>query len=180
MGVMRIVGGQFRGKLLHSPHDRGVRPTSDRTREALFNILEHDTGIRERRFLDLFCGTGAVGLEAYSRAAAEVWLMDRDLTVAARNVEAFGNPPTVFLRRRNLPTMARPPARFDIVFLDPPYQSDLVEPALGQLRQGWLAEDCRLVIELSSKTPFAPPTGFVLEQERRYGAAKLVFLSCRC
>src|SRR5918995_4810591 len=102
---MRIIAGQYRGRRLSSPAGRDVRPTSDRAREALFNILEHGhPPVRGARFLDLFCGTGAVGLEALSRGAAEVVLVESDadaLKVADANLARLGAPKHARLLRRD-------------------------------------------------------------------------------
>ncbi len=176
MNKMRIIGGQCRGKRLASPPDHSVRPTSERAREALFNIFEHAGVIADARFLDLFCGTGAVGLEAFSRGAGEVWLIDEDVALANANVEAFGRPDAVQVRRMNATSLARPPCRFDVVFMDPPYRSGLAAPALKALDRGWLADDALVVVELAAKEVLDLPNSYDLEQDRRYGAARLAFL----
>lgn len=173
---MRIIGGRHRGRRLRSPADRSIRPTSERTREALFDRLESAGQVRGARFLDLFCGTGAVGLEAWSRGAETVWLIDRDTALASANVEALGRPENVRVSRVDAARLGAPPCRFDAVFLDPPYQSGLAMPALMQLAQGWLADEAVLVLETAAKEPLDLPPAFEIEQERRYGAAKLVFL----
>ena len=176
MNNMRIIGGLFRGKRLSSPLDRSVRPTSERAREALFNVFDHAGLIADARFLDLFCGTGAVGLEAFSRGAGEVWLIDRDTTLARANIEALGRPKTVQARRMDASSLKAPPCRFDVVFMDPPYRSGLAAPALLALGDGWLAEDALIVVELAAKEALDHPASFEVEQDRRYGAARLVFL----
>lgn len=177
---MRIIAGTWRGRRLLAPQDARIRPTSDRAREALFDILDHGTPpLRGARFLDVFCGTGAVGLEALSRGAAEVLLIDNDpeaLQLANANIACLGSPPGI----HNLAADAtRPgPARvpFDLVFLDPPYRSDLAAPALAALVDGWLAPDARIIVELDAKQGLDLPDDFTFAQERRYGAAKFWFL----
>lgn len=176
MSGMRIIGGRHRGKRLLAPPDRSVRPTSDRAREALFNILDHAGLIAGARFLDLFSGTGAVGLEAFSRGAEGVWLIDRDVTLVRANVEALGRPAGIHIDRQDASSLGRAPGRFDVVFLDPPYRSGLAEPTLAALSQGWLAEEAMIVVELAAREPLAPPAGFLIEQDRKYGAARMVFL----
>jgi 16S rRNA (guanine966-N2)-methyltransferase len=173
---IRIIGGRFRGRRLETPADLSIRPTSDRTREALFNILDHAGLIGGAAFLDLFCGTGAVGLEAWSRGAGEVWLVDRDIKLAVRNAEALGQPDEVHVLRQDATRLMVAPARFDLVFLDPPYKSGLAAKALAALHGGWLADEARVVVEIGAAEIFDPPPGFGLERERRYGAAKLIFL----
>lgn len=181
---MRIIAGQFRGRRLSSPKGQEVRPTGDRAREALFNILENGhPSVRGARFLDLFCGTGAVGLEAASRGAAEVLLIECDadaLKVAGANLTRLGTPSNVRLLRQDATRLGPAPAAFDLVFLDPPYRSGLAAPALeGLMRQGWLAPDARIIVELEAREDLELPDGYLLEQKRRYGAAKFLFLSSR-
>lgn len=173
---MRIIGGRLRGKRLQSPDDRSIRPTGDRVRELLFNVLDHQGLVSGCCFLDLFCGTGAVGLEAYSRGAAEVWLMDQDISLATRNLNALGDPDNVLVRHQRALAQRQPPKRFDVAFLDPPYQKALLEPALSMLQKGWLTNSCWVVAELAAKEPFELPAGFFLRQERTYGRAKVIFL----
>lgn len=178
---MRIVGGRHRGTKLLAPPGRELRPTAERTREALFDILTHgERPLAGGRFLDLFAGTGAVGLEAWSRGAAEVVLVENDpsaLAVIRRNLDALGRPDDITLLARDATKLGRAAVGFDVVFLDPPYRSDLAEPALESLENsGWLGEDARIVLELAAKEPLRPPPGFELLDERRYGAARLVFL----
>lgn len=176
MSGIRIIGGRFRGRRLETPADRSIRPTGDRTREALFNVLDHGGLIGGAVFLDLFCGTGAVGLEAWSRGAGEVWLVDREIRLAARNAAALGQPDEVHVLRRDATKLVAAPARFDLVFLDPPYKSGLATKALAVLHGDWLADEARVIVEIGAAENFDPPPGFGLEQERRYGAAKLIFL----
>lgn len=178
MSKMRIIGGRCRGRRLSTPSDQSVRPTSERAREALFNILDHAGLIADTRFLDLFCGTGAVGLEAFSRGAGEVWLIDEDVALADINVEAFGRPDAVQVRRMNAARLARPPCRFDVIFMDPPYRSGLASKALATLDRDWLADDALIIVELAAKETLDLPAGFEVEQDRRYGAARLIFLRC--
>ena len=173
---MRIIGGRYRGKRLASPADQTVRPTSARAREALFNIFEHAGRIADIRFLDLFCGSGAVGLEAFSRGAGDVWLIDRDTALATANADALGRPPGVHVKRMDATRLGSTPCRFDVAFLDPPYRSGLVPAVLAALAEGWLADDALVVVELAAKESLDLPPGFMLEDERRYGAAKFLFL----
>jgi 16S rRNA (guanine966-N2)-methyltransferase len=180
---MRIIAGSWRGRALLTPEDREIRPTSDRAREALFGILEHgEPPVRGARFLDLFCGTGAVGLEAASRGAAEVLLIDRQaaaLALARANLARLGAPPHVSLRAADAAHLGPARQAYDLVFLDPPYRSGLAAPALIGLLDGWLAPDARVVVERAAKDALEVPDGYRLEQERRYGAARFVFLRAR-
>ena len=183
---MRIIAGRHRGRRLLAPPGETVRPTSDRAREALFNILSHGElaagGIpfADAIVLDAFAGTGALGLEALSRGAAEAIFIEQDREVLAilhRNLAALGESG----RSRVIPGDAtRPPrarAGCAVAFVDPPYRSGLAAPALAALAAaGWFAAGALAVVELAAREPLAPPAGFEFIDERRYGAARLVFL----
>jgi 16S rRNA (guanine966-N2)-methyltransferase len=179
---MRIIAGTWRGRRLLTPKDRAIRPTSDRAREALFNILEHGVPpVRGARFLDLFCGTGAVGLEALSRGAAEVLLIDAEggaaLAIAEANLARLGSPANIRLLARDATHLGPARRAYDLLFLDPPYRSGLATPALAALASGgWLAPEARIIVELAAREDLTIPDGYALEEERRYGAAKFVFL----
>jgi len=177
---MRIIAGQWRGRPLQAPKGNVIRPTSDRAREALFDILEHgDPPLRDARFLDLFCGTGAIGIEACSRGAAEVVLIESDpeaLQLAKANLARLGSPANLRLQAGDAARLGAAPQPFDLVFLDPPYRSGLALPALESLRRGWLAADARVIVELAANETLDPPDDLVLERERRYGAARFWFL----
>ena len=177
---MRIIAGIWRGRRLLTAEGRMIRPTSDRAREALFSILEHGApALHGARFLDLFCGTGAVGLEAASRGAAEVLLIDDDalaLRLARANLEQLGMPANVRLAMRDATRLGPSSEPYDLVFLDPPYRSGLGTRALAALQHGWLAAGARVVVETEAKQPLDLPSGYTLEQERRYGAARFAFL----
>jgi 16S rRNA (guanine966-N2)-methyltransferase len=180
---MRIIAGRWRGRTLLTPSGRAIRPTGDRAREALFAILEHgQPPLRGARFLDLFCGTGAVGLEAASRGAAEVWLVDQGreaLALAAANLVRLGSPADVRLVERDATRLGPALQAFDLVFLDPPYRSGRARPALAGLAGGWLAPGASLIVELAAKEDLELPEGYALEHERRYGAARFAFLRAR-
>ena len=183
---MRIVGGNYRGRRLAAPSGVSVRPTADRVREALFDILLHgrfaDKGppFADALVLDAFAGTGAFGLEALSRGAAAAFFIERDAAVRAvlrRNVAALGEP----ARTRIIAGDATrpPPAEraCAVAFLDPPYGSGLAPPAVIALAgAGWLAADAFVIVEIGARESMAPPAEFVIRDERVYGSARLVFL----
>jgi 16S rRNA (guanine966-N2)-methyltransferase len=178
---MRIIAGDFRGRRLLVPSGQAIRPTGERAREALFDILEHGAPpVRGARFLDLFCGTGAIGLEACSRGAAEVVLVEHDraaLKLAQANIARVGAPANLRLLARDASRLGVAPYPFDLIFLDPPYRSALVSPTLETLAQGgWLAANARVVLELGATEDLDLPAGYTLERERRYGSAKFLFL----
>jgi len=162
-----------------------VRPTSERAREALFNILAHGRfGERpiyeDARVLDVFAGTGAFGLEALSRGARFATFIegDRDARDAlAANIRTMGEESRTRLLTADATRPPRPDGPYSLAFLDPPYRSELAQPALAALAAGgWLALEALVVVEVAARGPFAPPDGFQLLEERRYGAGRLVFL----
>ena len=181
---MRIIAGKLRGRRLLAPKGDAIRPTGDRAREALFDILEHGAPpLRDASFLDLFCGTGAVGLEAHSRGASEVLLVDHDraaLKLAEANIARLGAPPGVRLLARDATLLGPAPHPFDLVFLDPPYRSGRAAAALASLAaDGWLGAGALLIVELAATDDLDLPPAYILERERRYGGAKFLFLRPR-
>ena len=181
---MRIVAGKFRGKQLLSPGDDSIRPTADRVRESVFNILSSRLGpnFDGLRVLDLFAGTGALGLEALSRGASHVTFVDTGADARGLirdHIEAFGAGGVAKLLRRDATALgeAGTMGPVDLVFLDPPYGKGLAEQALASLRNGgWLKPETLLVLEESSEVPVMLPDGFVLDDRREYGAAAVHFI----
>lgn len=185
---MRIVGGRHRGRRLEAPGGRDTRPTSDRTREALFNVLAHsgwggDDPLAGAHVLDAFCGTGALALEALSRGAAAAVLMDLSgpaLAAARRNAASLGEDGRCTFLRADA---TRPPAAratATLAFLDPPYGRGLAEAALPALAVcGWLAPGAIVVVEAAAQDSLALPVGFVPLDERRYGDTRVAFLDYR-
>jgi 16S rRNA (guanine966-N2)-methyltransferase len=182
---MRIIGGRHRGRRLAAPEGLAVRPTADRAREALFDILGHGRFAEgpvwlEARVLDAFAGTGAFGLEALSRGAQHASFMEKDRAARAAllgNVRALGEAGRAAIIAAD--ALHPPPAAqpCTLAFLDPPYGEDLAAPALAALAAaGWLASGALVVVELAARRPVAAPSGFAPLEERRYGAARLVFL----
>lgn len=183
---MRIVGGQFKGRAISAPPGRETRPTADRARESIFNVLTHadwSPGLEGRRVLDLFAGSGALGLEALSRGAAFALFVETD--AAARgairdNIEALALFGTTRIHRRDATDLGVKPAglggSFDLIFLDPPYHRGLGERTLNRLGEGgWISDDAVIVLECASdETPALQ--GYSVLDERNYGAAKVLFL----
>ena len=185
--MLRIVGGKHRGRAIATPEGRATRPTSSRAREALFNILIHanwrqdgTSPLIEARVLDAFAGSGALGLEALSRGAEHVTFLDNDsgaIRLIGENLRKLGETGAAKVMRAD--ATRPPPVReaCDLVFLDPPYRSGLAAPALAALDEaGWIAADAVVTVELAHSEDVAPPTGFEVIDERRYGAAKVVIL----
>lgn len=178
---MRIISGKYRGKKLFSPESDKVRPTADRTREALFNILnsslEKDWG--EYRLLDVFAGTGAFGLEALSRGVAEIALLDKDTRSLEKNIALFPQEKEkIKVHRMN--ALSLPPAlhTYNVVFMDAPYHQGLTTPALEQLAlNGWLTPGALCLVEVEKKEQLQLPACYTLQNERIYGLAKVLFLT---
>ena len=184
MKVVRIIGGRHKGRAIRAPRE-GTRPTTDRVREAIFNVLAHADFapvLAGARVLDLFAGSGALGLEALSREAGFALLVETDAKARAvirANVEALGAQGRAKIWRRDATRMGKcaPMPPFDIAFLDPPYGKGLAERALKGLREGgWLKPDALAVVEESAKAGFAPPEGFALLDARAYGDTVVHFL----
>jgi 16S rRNA (guanine966-N2)-methyltransferase len=180
--MTRIVGGAAGGRRLGVPAGRDTRPTSDRAREALFSALEAMTGgLRGARMLDLYAGSGAVGLEALSRGAAAAVLVESDaraVRVLRENVKALALPGATVVPRAAGAVLAEgAPEPFDVVFADPPYALPAAELAgllAGARERGWVADGAVVVVERATRdAPWAWPEGFEPDRDRRYGEATL-------
>jgi 16S rRNA (guanine966-N2)-methyltransferase len=181
---MRIVAGRHRGAALATPKGWDIRPTSDRVRESVFNILAHGVGaeIAGARVLDLFAGTGALGLEAMSRGAAFALFVEESAEARGlirRNTEALGLMGATKIFRRDATHLGEIGGMtpFDLVFADPPYGKGLGERALASAAQGgWFAPGAVAVIEESAQAEFPPPAGFTPLDRRVYGGTAIYFL----
>src|SRR5205085_11060952 len=177
-----IVGGRLRGRALAAPKTLAIRPTADRLRESLFNILMHAYGdpITGARVLDLFAGTGALGLEALSRGAAYALFVDNGVEARAllrANIEALGVAGITRIFRRDATRLGEAPdsGRFQLAFLDPPYGQGLVRPALCALRDGaWLSAGALTIVEESAEAAIDLPEGFTFDQRRVYVDTQIV------
>lgn len=181
---MRVVGGRLRGRNLASPASREIRPTADRLREALFNILFHayDDPVTDARVIDAFAGTGALGIEALSRGARFALFIDNGAEARAllrQNVESLGlgGVSKVWRRDATEPGPAHPMEPFKLAFLDPPYGKGLAEKALVALRAGgWLMPQALVVVEEARKPGFVAPEGFTELERRAYDDTEFVIL----
>ena len=181
---MRIISGSLKGRQLTSVRGRHTRPTSDRTREALFNILGPGT-INDTVILDLFAGTGALGIEALSRGARRAVFVDRDrqaLNTLRRNIERCHLESATRIYQwditKNLSCLNPIQQPFDLIFLDPPYHQNLILPALSHLiRLRALAPSAIVVAEHASKEIILPPHGLTVTDQRTYGRTALTFLT---
>jgi 16S rRNA (guanine966-N2)-methyltransferase len=184
---MRVIGGSWRGRRLEAPQGTAVRPTSDRAREAVFNILEHGRHMRGdgspipgARVLDAFAGSGALGIEALSRGAVHATFLDNNpaaLAAIERNLAALGALGAATVRRADCLAPPRATEPCGIVFLDPPYGETLASPALLALTgAGWIAGGALCIVELSRDEAFEAPDGFEPLDDRHYGKARMVIL----
>ncbi|MBT3915564.1 MAG: 16S rRNA (guanine(966)-N(2))-methyltransferase RsmD [Rhodospirillaceae bacterium] len=182
---MRIVGGKNRGRALKAPKGQATRPTSDRTRESVFNILTSRLGggFQDLSVVDLFAGTGALGLEALSRGARQALLVDNDraaIKIIEENVRELGEADNVTILKREATNLGPLPAQSipaGLVFLDPPYNQSLVEPALISLQDNnWLAEDALCIVEMDAKETIVIPDIFTMVDQRKYGKAAIHIL----
>ncbi|MFH1157968.1 MAG: 16S rRNA (guanine(966)-N(2))-methyltransferase RsmD [Pseudomonadota bacterium] len=184
---MRISGGIYRGRTLSSPKGGDTRPTSDRAREAIFNILRHGNWhhgvLKEATVLDVFAGTGAMGIEALSQGALHAVFIERDHTAAAvcqSNIDALGETERAAVFKFDAADPVPRPLYLEqrsLVFLDPPYGKYMgAETLKGLVDKDWLREQAVCVLEMSKKTPEILPAGFTVKDERTYGIAKVQFL----
>jgi 16S rRNA (guanine966-N2)-methyltransferase len=186
---MRITGGTLGGRTLVAPQDASVRPTSDKVRQAIFNVLQHNdfgTGfsLEGARVIDLFAGTGALGIEALSHGASFVLFVEESADSRALirdNIEALSLTGVSKIWRRDAtdlgPISANSGGPFDLVFLDPPYRKNLLEPALVALRDGgWLADPALIVAESADDESAPEAAGFELLDHRVYGETRVAFL----
>jgi len=188
--VIRIIGGKHRGRMLATPEGEATRPTSNRARESLFNILMHaswrddeDGGtspLIEARVLDAYAGSGALGLEALSRGAVHATFLDNEAAAVkaiGENLRKLGETGAAKVVRADAtrPPPSREPC--DLVFLDPPYRSGQAPAAIAALAAaGWMTPGCIVTVELAHNEGLTAPDGFETIDERRYGAAKIVIL----
>ena len=182
---VRIIGGKNRGRKLLEPRGFRIRPTADRVREAIFNILSSyfQNGIHDRMVADLFSGTGALAIEALSRGAKSAVLVDNQteaINIIKKNIQTCGEENNTFLLKRDATYLGSLPNNFvgaNIVFLDPPYGRNLVPSALRSLVENeWLAMDALCVIEVSNNENFNCLVEFEEVDERKYGRHTIKFL----
>lgn len=185
---MRITGGERRGRILTSPEGLQTRPTSDRARQAIFNILNHakwrpPSLLDGNAVMDIFAGTGALGLEALSQGASHAVFVEKDpaaLRACQQNIDAMKYGTQSLLMKTDCLTLGPRPAPLaprQLVFLDPPYGQNFGVTALTRAaEQGWLAENAVIVMEMAKKQPEEIPPRFEQRDERSYGVALVRFL----
>ncbi|MEO8519049.1 MAG: 16S rRNA (guanine(966)-N(2))-methyltransferase RsmD [Dermatophilaceae bacterium] len=184
--MTRIISGRAGGRRISTPPGSGTRPTSDRAREALFSRLEHLEAVNRAHVLDLYAGSGALGLEAASRGAANVLLVESDRAAVAvlhRNIAELGLPGVTVradtVERALLSGPDSDEARIDLVLADPPYdvaEESIAEVLLLLVTHAWLSDEALVVVERSARSPEPRwPNGLVGSGERRYGDTKMWF-----
>ena len=184
---MRIVSGRLKGRALVAPEGQGTRPTSDRARQAIFNILEHAAWaerLQDARVIDLYAGTGALGFEAISRGAAFCLFVETDdgaRGAIRENAETFGLFGCTRVHRRSATDLGVRPGSageaFDLAFLDPPYRQGLGEQTLARLAEGnWLKPGAIVVFERGADEPDIETPGYERLDARDWGAARVLFL----
>lgn len=181
---MRIVAGEFGGRKLHVSNGRDVRPTSDKVRGAIFNALTSRIDLSSAHVMDIFCGTGALGLEAISRGATSCTFIDKarssiDLAkLNARDLSVENRVQFIIKDATKLGVRSPDAIKANLIFLDPPYNQGLIIPCLTALRLGaWAYEGCLLVIESEKNFGDALPEGFQIQDERHYRDTKIMYVS---
>jgi 16S rRNA (guanine966-N2)-methyltransferase len=183
---MRVSGGNFGGRTLKGPSSDKVRPTSDKLRQAVFNILAHAYGdpVSGARALDLFAGTGALGIEALSRGAVFTLFVEdaaESRALIRTNVETLQLTGVTKIFRRDATKLGPRGAfePFSLVFCDPPYGKGFAEKSLASAREGdWLTKDALLIVEEAVASKFSAPEGFEILERREYDDTEIVFLRC--
>lgn len=181
---MRIVAGRHRGRSIATPDNFEIRPTSDRVRESVFNILEHrDWGkggvspVNGARVLDAFCGTGACGLEALSRGAKHATFLDDSntaLDLCRQNIATLNEQARTDVYKTDCLKPVRPAGPYTLVFLDPPYRENLAQAALGNLaRCGWIEHDAICVVETNPDETLDFEDKFIPLDDRKYGSTRI-------
>lgn len=179
---MRIIAGKYRGRKLEAPSDMDVRPTTDKMRERVFSMLQHARypALHGANVMDVFAGTGALGLEALSRGAAHVTFVEKSpksIALLIKNVTGVKAEADTTLIKSRATSLSAATTPCDIIFMDPPYGRGLLEPSIACLLEGgWLAGGGVIVAEMKSDEAFEVPEGLTLIDERKQGIQRVVFL----
>lgn len=177
---MRIIAGKYRGKKLFSPENKEIRPTSDRARESIFNILNSrfSSDYSKYNLLDIYAGTGAFGFEALSRGFASITFVDRNTENIQKNAKLFPNEQSnINIIKSDATNLPKTNKTFDFVFMDAPYSQGLSEKTLQQLVQkNWLSDNALCIIETQKNEDLSIPSSLEIIDERIYGIAKITFI----
>ncbi|MDM8335532.1 16S rRNA (guanine(966)-N(2))-methyltransferase RsmD [Wolbachia pipientis] len=179
--MLRIIAGKYRGRKITTGKYLTARPTMSITREAMFNILSSRKPVYNLNVLDLFCGSGSFSFEALSRGAKHAFIVDSDyynLQLSKKTAEDFGITGNITPICCSADRLPQPISKCDIVFIDPPYNSNLVCSTLnGLAHSGWLSDDALIILEIRKNEDFECNKNFSVTLERTYGIAKIIFLS---
>ncbi|OEY86516.1 16S rRNA (guanine(966)-N(2))-methyltransferase RsmD [Wolbachia pipientis] len=179
--MLRITAGKYRGRRVITDKQLAARPTMSIVREAIFNILLSRKELRDSNVLDLFCGSGALSFEAISRGSKHAFMVDSDyynLQLPKKTADSLGITDKTTLICCSADNLPQPISQCDIVFIDPPYNSNLVESTLnGLAHSGWLNDDALIVLEIQKNEDFQYYKNFSVVLERIYGTAKVLFLA---
>lgn len=184
---MRIIAGKHKGRSILSPSGEQVKPTTSKNREAIFSILSSGTFMKNGAsvltnavVMDLFCGSGILAFEALSRGAQTAILVDIDqknIEIAKTNAAKLGETNNIHLLRSDARFLPKSRLRCDVVFMDPPYNSNLINASLNSLKQQeWLKPNAIIILELAKKEDIQIPAEFTILDERRYSKTKILFL----
>lgn len=179
---MRIIAGKYRGRKLETPSDMDVRPTTDKMRERVFSMLQHARypALHGAQVMDVFAGTGALGLEALSRGAAHVTFVEKSpksIALLNKNIAAMKVEQDTTLIKSRATSLQAATTPCDFIFMDPPYGRDLLAPSIACLLEGgWLADGGVIIAEMKSDETFDVPAGLTLIDERKQGIQRVVFL----
>ncbi len=184
---MRIIGGRFKGRVLQGPSDNEIRPTSDRLRETIFNILAHayEDPVTDAAVIDLCAGTGAMGLEALSRGARKALFIEtagKARALIRANIDALGLGGVTQIFRRDARKLGQALSgeRFSLAFLDPPYGQTLAKETLIALHEGgWLLPHALVILEAAADAELIVPDSYRVLETRVYGDTKIVILGVR-
>ncbi|WCR58097.1 16S rRNA (guanine(966)-N(2))-methyltransferase RsmD [Wolbachia endosymbiont of Ctenocephalides felis wCfeJ] len=179
--MLRVIAGKYRGKKIATGKHLAARPTMSIVREAVFNILSSKKPVYSLNVLDLFCGSGSFSFEALSRGAKHAFMVDSDyynLQLPKKTAENFGVTGDVTLICCNASELPKPISKCDVVFIDPPYNSNLARSTLdGLAHSGWLSDDALIILEIRKNEDFQCNKNFSIVLERTYGIARIIFLS---
>ncbi|QIT35808.1 16S rRNA (guanine(966)-N(2))-methyltransferase RsmD [Wolbachia endosymbiont of Brugia pahangi] len=179
--MLRIIAGKYRGRKIATGKHLAARPTMSIVREAVFNILSSKKTIYNLNILDLFCGSGSFSFEALSRGAKHAFIVDLDyynLQLPEKTAKDLGITDSITLICCSANALPKPVSKCDIVFIDPPYYSNLVNSTLdGLANSGWLSDDALIILEVRKNEDFQCSKNFSVILERTYGIARIIFLS---
>ena len=177
---MRVISGKYKGRTIECPKGNRIRPTSDMVRSAVYNILNNFVDWENANLLDVFCGTGAFGIEALSRGAKFVGFIDNhreSVEFTKKNLQRIHTENNTYVYSYDATQLPKADRAYDVIFIDPPYNSGLIGKVLNGLKNGgWINAGARIILEESDKENVGAMPGFKVVNDRRYGNTKLYIL----